>query len=168
MLKILPPIVTSMEKAGHQSPVLHRLPNACAALALDQLQRINEINDHRRSLVRCYLEASAQHGWPVLRGIRTDFPLQKYPLFIAGAEALRQKLKKQNIHLHDGWTGCVICPDSVDSSIYGYMDGSDPRAEEVAESILCLPTHPMMKLKEAKHLTEALNHAMKGFIIHDS
>lgn len=159
LLRILPSIVTTEEKSGHQSPVLHRLPNACAALALSQLDRLQEINDHRRSLTHFYREQCATHGWPVLHGIRSDLPLQKFPLFIPGAEKIRQSLKKQNIHLHDGWTGCVICPSSVDPSSLGYRDGDDPRAEEACEQILCLPTHPMMSRRQAHRLMQLLDTA---------
>ncbi|NOS67071.1 MAG: aminotransferase class I/II-fold pyridoxal phosphate-dependent enzyme [Candidatus Peribacteraceae bacterium] len=152
LLRILPSIVTSEEKSGHQSPALNRLPNACAALALDQLKRLRQINDHRRMLTRFYLEQCAEHGWPVLHGIRSDLPLQKFPMFLEGAEKIRQSLKKKNIHLHDGWTGCVICPESVDPASLGYRDGDDPRAEEVCEQILCLPTHPNMRFSDGSTL----------------
>lgn len=157
ILRILPSIVNADEKSGHQSPALHRLPNACAALALSQLKRLKEINDHRRMLTRFYLEQCAEHGWPVLHGIRSDLPLQKFPMFIPGAEKIRQQLKAKNIHLHDGWTGCVICPESVDPSSLGYADGDDPRAEEVAEQILSLPTHPLTTIDDAKRAARALH-----------
>ncbi len=156
LLTLLPSILTTEEKSGHQSPTLHTLPNACAALALSQLSKLQEINDHRRSLTRFYLEQCAEHGWPVLHGIRGDLPLQKFPMFIEGAEKIRQSLKQKNIHLHDGWTGCVICPQSVAPSALGYRDGDDPRAEEACEQMLSLPTHPGTTLRGAKNLVDAL------------
>ncbi len=156
LLTLLPSILTAEEKSGHQSPTLHKLPNACAALALSQFTRLREINDHRRMLTRFYLEQCATHGWPVLHGIRSDLPLQKFPMFVAGAEKIRQSLKRKNIHLRDGWTGCVICPESVDPSSLGYRDGDDPRAEEACEQILSLPTHPGMTLQDAENLVRAL------------
>lgn len=152
LLRLLPPILTSGEKSGRQSPALHRLPNACAALALSQLTRLREINDHRRALTRFYLEQCAEHGWPVLHGIRSDLPLQKFPMFVEAAERIRQSLKKHNIHLHDGWTGCVLCPASVDPALLGYRDGDDPRAEEACEQILSLPTHPGTTTADARSL----------------
>lgn len=157
ILRILPSIVSEQEKSGHQSPALHRLPNACAALALDQLRRLREINDHRRMLVSFYLERCAEHGWSqMLHDIRSDLPLQKFPMFLEGAEKIRKTLKKKNIHLYDGWTGCVICPPSVDPSTLGYRDGDDPRAEGACEQILSLPTHPLTTLEDAKTLVEEL------------
>lgn len=156
LARILPPIVTDDEKDGRQSQELHRLPNACAALALEQLGRLREINDHRRMLARYYAEAAAAHGWGALRGITADLPLQKHPMFVEGAERIRQELRRKNIHLHDGWTGCVICPSSVDPSRLGYADGDDPRAEEVCEQILTLPTHPTMTAEQARTLVDIL------------
>ncbi len=155
ILRLLPPIVTNKEKEGKQSPKLHALPNACAMLALQQLRRLQYINAHRRSLVRYYLEQSAAHGWPVLHGIHADAPLQKYPLFVEGAERIRRELKKRNVHLYDGWTGCVVCPEAADACAVGYRDGDDPRAEDVCEQILCFPTHPGTTRKDAERLVRA-------------
>ncbi len=157
ILRLLPTIVTTQEKSGHQITTLHRLPNACAALALDQFEHLKAINDHRRALTQFYLEQCAEHGWPVLHGITSDLPLQKFPMFVAGAEKIRRDLKKKNIHLSDGWTGCVICPAAVDPSALGYTDGDDPRAQEVCDQIFSLPTHPTMTLRDAKTLTDELH-----------
>lgn len=161
ILKLLVPIVTPSEKSGKQSTVLHALPNACAALALDQLTNLAAINEHRRSLVRFYLEQSAANGLPVLHGIHANAPLQKYPLFLQGAERIRKELKKQNIYLHDGWTGCVVCPEASDCSAVGYKDGDDPRAEDVSEQILSLPTHPGMTMEDAIRVIESLRSALQ-------
>lgn len=152
MFRLLPSIVTAEEKARHQSRTLHTIPNACAALAVSQLRKLKEINDHRRMLTRFYLEQCAENGWPVLHGIGSNLPLQKFPMFVANAEKIRRELKKKNIHLNDGWTGCVICPDAVSSSIYEYMK----QAEEVSTQILSLPTHLTMSLTQAKTLVNEL------------
>ncbi len=156
-LHLLVPIVTKEEKYGHQPSTLHKMPQACAALALRQWERLQKINDHRRKLTRLYLHACAEYGWPVLHGIRTDLPLQKFPLFVHNADQIRKKLKKQNIHLADGWTGCVVCPADVRIEEVGYRKGSDPEAEKVCEEILTLPTHPGMTDADAQHLIAALS-----------
>jgi dTDP-4-amino-4,6-dideoxygalactose transaminase len=151
-LGLLVPIVTAEEKQGQQVPATHRLPEACAALALDQWRRLSTLNDHRRSLTKRYLEACAAHAWPVLHGIRSDLPLQKFPMFVQDANGIRKQLKRKNIHLNDGWTGCVVCPDSVDMRGMGYEQGSDPRAEEVCDAILSLPTHPGTSYDDAAYV----------------
>lgn len=158
-LVLLIPILTASEKAGH-APLLHRIPNACAALALEQLRRLQSLNDHRRMLTECYLKACAECGWPVLHGISGTLPLQKFPIFVKNARMIRNNLKKFNIHLEDGWTGCVVCPATVEMNETGYQKGMDPAAESVCEEILSLPTHPTMTLKQAKKLVSVLQRAL--------
>ncbi|MDD4318862.1 MAG: aminotransferase class I/II-fold pyridoxal phosphate-dependent enzyme [Candidatus Peribacteraceae bacterium] len=155
-LGLLLSIVTREEKHGRQGEALHAMPEACAALVMGQLRNLAAINDHRRTLVKLFLEACAEHGWPVLHGIRPDLPLQKYPLFVRNAEEIRTRLKRHNIHLHDGWTGCVVCPTSVAVDETGYRQGSDPRAEEACTEILSLPTHPGTAVQDAKRLVSVL------------
>ncbi len=150
------PILTEDEREGHMSPLLRKLPNACAALALHSLSRLKEINDHRRMLTAFYLEEGKKRGWPLLLAIRSDLPLQKFPLFVSNAKEKRALLRKDNIHLDDGWTGCVVCPDTVDLDEAGYASGLDPNAEKVCRAILSLPTHLTMTMKQAKVLVERI------------
>jgi len=163
----LVPILSRSEKKGRMSSTLHKLPNACAALALTSLNDLQRINDHRRSLTAFYLAEGKKRGWfiprsaereggPLLAGVTPDLPLQKFPLFVKNADGIRAALKKRNIHLNDGWTGCVICPEGVDMDEAHYIPGSDPEAEAACEKILSLPTHPTMSRKQAEELVEKL------------
>jgi len=161
MLGLLVPIVTPEEKRGTQGQKVHAMPEACAHLILQQFKKLHDINIHRRALVKYYLEACAKHGWPVLHAINGSLPLQKFPLFFPDADGIRRKLKRRNIHLDDGWTGCVVCPRSISKEEAGYRKGSDPRAEEVAVSILSLPTHPGTSVFDASRLVEALSANMQ-------
>ncbi|PIP64922.1 hypothetical protein COU77_00165 [Candidatus Peregrinibacteria bacterium CG10_big_fil_rev_8_21_14_0_10_49_16] len=142
-LGLLVPIVTKKEKQGHMDSVLHSMPNACAALALGQFQKLQKINDHRRELTKLYLQACKDNGWKVLNGMTEDLPLQKFPLFVQQAEYVRTQLKKHNIHLFDGWTGCSIVTES-------------PHAEETEKQVLNLPTHPTMSMYQATQLVQFL------------
>jgi len=159
------PIVTKDEKHGRMDGTLHRMPNACAILALAQFRKLQAINDHRRMLTQFYFDEGTARGWKLLLGVKPGLPLQKFPLFTEGAEKIRRALKKRNVILYDGWTGCAICrgtiaeseSDSALEEAVGYRDGEDPDAEFVGESILSLPTHPGMTLKQAKKLVTALD-----------
>ncbi len=156
------PILTESEREGFMSLIVHRIPNACANLALFSLSRLKEINDHRRTLAECYLDFGSRFGWPMLSGAKGDLPLQKFPLFVRNANAKREVLKRENIHLDDGWTGCVICPDSVRLDATGYASGSDPIAESVSMHILSLPTHPTMSLSAAQTLAQRIHELLKA------
>ena len=155
-MHLLLPILEDSEKKGRMAPVLHTMPNACAYIALHEWKRRSQINAHRRMLTAFYLEEGQKQRWPLLAGVHGELALQKFPLFISDAEKLRESLKAKNIYLDDGWTGCVICPDTVDLDATDYRWGEDPVAEAACLQILSLPTHPTMSLHQAKHLVSIL------------
>lgn len=161
LLGLFAPVITTSEKKGLMPRTLRKMPNACAALARWQLGQLERINDHRRMLTKHYLEASGAHGWPVLRGVQPSLPLQKFPLFIRSAAHVRSALKRANVHLDDGWTGCVVCPDSCDVGAAGYKEGSDPNAESAAESVLSIPTHPTMTVDQQDELCTLLTNHLR-------
>ncbi len=157
LLGLFAPVLTDDEKKGRMPFKLRRMPNACAALARWQLGQLERINDHRRALTKRYLEASGAKGWAVIRAVTPSLPLQKFPMFVEGAARVRAALKPRNVHLDDGWTGCVVCPGACDVSAAGYKTGSDPQAESAARSILSLPTHPTMTPAQADELVALLD-----------
>lgn len=156
LLGLFAPVLTDGEKRGEMRRTIRKMPNACAALARSQLRDLERINGHRRALTKRYLDASGAEGWAVMRGIRTSLPLQKFPMFVEGAARVRRALRPKNVHLDDGWTGCVVCPDSCDASAAGYAPGSDPAAENAARGVLSLPTHPTMTAMQADELVTLL------------
>lgn len=157
------PITTEQEKDGKMNPILHAVPNACAFLALDQFNRLKQINDHRRALTALYLSLARENGWLkkgskvyIPRAVQSHLPLQKFPVFLKGAEDIRRKLKPKGIYLEDGWTNCVVCPAAADEAAAGYEQGCSLNAEGVAESILSLPTHLTMTTSQAELLMREL------------
>lgn len=155
-LGLLVPILTEEEKEGQMPATMHRMPNALASIVLKQWQKLKAINDHRRIITGIYLEFAQKYHWPIIRSASASFALQKLPMFIYNAKGIREQLKKQSIHLDDGWAGCVICPESVDMKSTDYQWGDDPRAEEVCLQILSLPTHPTMTQRQARRLSKIL------------
>ncbi len=160
-LHLLTPIVDTAEKNGTMSPAVFKLPNMCANLALFEFEKLKQINDHRRMLTKFYLEECKKLNIPVLAGVKADMPLQKFPLFVQNASGIRTELKKQNIHLDDGWTGCVVCPASTEMESMNYTEGSDPEAEKASQMIFSLPTHPTMTISQAEALMRALKTQLK-------
>jgi perosamine synthetase len=161
-LGLLRPIVTGQEKRGVQEKTLYRLPNVCAEMALQSFKALPGINAHRRKITSLYLAEARKKGWPVVAGACEGLPLQKLPLFAPNANAIRATLKKSNVHLADGWTGCVVCPEATDASAAGYQPGTDPNAEAACMGILSLPTHPTMTEKQAQRLIDLLNPLLSG------
>ncbi len=139
------------------SPYLHKLPNACAALAYLQLKNIEKINNHRRKLTAYYLSAAKKNGWSYPKNINENMTVLKFPIFTEKSNKIRKDLKRHNIYLEDGWTSAVICPKTTNNDALGYCKGTCPEAEKVAKNILTLPTHPTMTMKQAKTLIKHIN-----------
>jgi dTDP-4-amino-4,6-dideoxygalactose transaminase len=153
-LRVMPQVLAAKEKRGEAPALLHRIPNACAALALAQWKKRRKINEHRRTLTSWYLgqfhllpKNDALH---IPSAIINGLPLQKFPLFIENAQLIRQWLRRDNIHLDDGWTGCLICPEGVALDAIHYEWGNDPVAESLCMQILSLPTHPRTTIEDAR------------------
>ncbi|PIR53340.1 hypothetical protein COU76_01790 [Candidatus Peregrinibacteria bacterium CG10_big_fil_rev_8_21_14_0_10_49_10] len=154
---LLLPVLTAQEKEGTMSPQLHTMPEPCAALARMEWPNLQAINSHRRARTAQYLAAAAERGWKMPRGVQADLPLQKFPLYVEDADAIRTRLKQKGMYLDDGWTGAVVCPRSAHQETANYTAGSCPHAEYVARHILTLPTHPTTTEKQAKKLIQSLS-----------
>lgn len=155
--KLLIPILTKEEKRSAMPKTIHRMPNACAYLAVRQFAKLQKINDHRRKITAFYIEHLRAMHMVIPSAVGSDLPLQKFPVFTLKAEKIRKQLKKSNIHLEDGWTGCVVCPANIKIDETGYKEGLDPEAEAVCEGILSLPTHPGTTLEDAKEVLRKLS-----------
>ncbi|HXS15171.1 MAG TPA: hypothetical protein VN711_03520, partial [Candidatus Saccharimonadales bacterium] len=70
--------------------------------------------------------------------------LLRYPIFVDDPKGMRKYFRKNgNIYLGD-WYSNVIDPKGTDLASIGYIKGSCPQAEEMAEHIINLPTYPTL------------------------
>lgn len=152
----LPRVLSKSEKEGKADLLPRRIPNACAALVLEQLSSIGKLNDQRRKITKIYAEAAASGDWRVPGSVLGSPALQKFPVYVRDAEKLRSDLKGEQIYLDDGWCSAIVNPRSVDQEAMGYEAGSCPVAEDVVRHIVNLPTHPTMEEAQAKYLVMAL------------
>jgi len=155
--RMLPAILQQQEKMGRMDAVLHAMPNACAILALQQLESLHALNERRRMITQYFTDMTHRYQWPVVRGVDTAPALQKYPLLLEGAQHIRAALKKQHIYLDDGWNNHVVNPRSVNEQAIDYTPGRCPHAETIARQILSLPVHPTMTVAEAARTAGALH-----------
>jgi len=156
LCQLLPPILTKEERRGHANDAVYKLPNACAALAVDQLNALRQINEHRAMLTEIYKQAAVSDKWNTPKGALTADALQKFPLLMENAESKRVALKKKDIYLYDGWSEAVVNPQSVDEKSVQYIAGSCPNARSICQTILSLPTHPTMSKAQAEFLVHSL------------
>lgn len=155
--KVIHRLLTVIRLMGNptQAPTktITALPNSIASLALLQLESFETQLGHRQSIAQLYLAELAEtplkflteepdlHDGSLLRvAATTDDPA-----------ALLGFLKQHNIHLTDRWyrtpvdCGLTKC-DTV------YQQGQCPRAAQLSETIINLPTHQKITEREAKKI----------------
>lgn len=157
MLKWLPPVLSSDEKKGYARMDIHKMPNACCLLALEQWRRRGVINAHRKKLSLRYEKAAETYGWQRIAGFQRSPAPQKYSVYTERADEIRATMKKKEIYLDDGWCMAVVNPRSSDAEGADYVAGSCPVAERVSQRILSLPTHPTMNDAQADYLIQVLS-----------
>jgi len=157
VMGLLPPVYEGGEKEGKMTINFHRMPNVCAAFALEQLRSLASLNGTRRQLSRIYGDVARAREWSMPNAALDAPVLQKFPVFARDAKSLRAALKREQIYLDDGWCNAVVNPPSVAQEGAGYAKGMCPVAEDVAKHIVTLPTHPTMTKIQAEYLILALS-----------
>ena len=139
------------EKLGRMPKVLlAKLPNGLAALALKQFKKLEKFNSHRQKIAKFYNRE--------LRGLPLELPqveparrhvFLRYTIKTEKAEGLIHFAKKRGLYLGD-WYRPVIAPEGVDFKKVFYQAGSCPKAEKASLMSVNLPTHPKMRMEDAK------------------
>lgn len=118
--------------------VFHAMPNALAALALHQFRKLSRYVAHRHRVVRHYDELL--EGLSVTKSHHhAEESLIRYAIQTPQAHYLLRALPHEGIYLGD-WYTSVIAPPGTDMGIAGYVKGSCPHAEALAEATINLPT----------------------------
>lgn len=129
----LPKVLTPVEKQGEKPKNFYQPPPIILT---------KDFTKHRREMADFY-----QKNLPGIYG-----PL-RYSILVDNPDGLRRFAAKQNIFLGD-WYDQVVAPKGVNLEKVGYKIGSCPKAEEVCQKIVNLPTNPNMGLDEAKKVVE--------------
>ena len=153
-LGILSKAVHKMEKQGRMPKyLLKKMPNALALLGLHQFEKLERFNKHRFEIAKIYEQservAPVQKDWEGRVHMR-------YSVFVENSDKVLESFKKKGIYLDDGWRKSVVVPIGTNLEKMGYIKGSCPVAEEVAESIVNLPTHINISLETAERLKKLL------------
>ncbi len=157
-LKILSKAVTKKEKQGKLPDYIpQRMPEALARLALNQFQKLERFNKHRKKIAEIYHRQ--------LRGLKVRLPIDnsgrvymRYSLICekVNTDKILKNLRGKKIFLNDGWRKTVIVPPDTNQEKMNYSKGSCPTAEKVANTILNLPTHINIKEQQAEYIVKAI------------
>jgi dTDP-4-amino-4,6-dideoxygalactose transaminase len=151
--------VEPCEKKGQKPQGIPRkLPNAMAYLAQGQLERLNYFINHRIKIARLYQKKLQNlknlKTIPSPPGCQTTF--LRYPILVNDPESIRKKFHSKFKTLLGNWYRPLIAPAGVDVKLIGYQKGSCPKAEEISQKILNLPTSIRCLPKQAKQITQNL------------
>lgn len=162
-LKILSKAVTKKEKQGKLSTYIpQKMPYALAKLALNQFQKLERFNKHRKKIAEIYHRQ--------LQGLNIQLPIDdpgriymRYPLICdkINTDKLLKKFRRKKVFLDDGWRKTAIVPPDTSQEKMEYKIGSCKNAEFVANHILNLPTHINIKEKEANLICSLLDYFLK-------
>jgi len=153
-LGFLSKAVYSEEKTCQQPKLFPaKMPGGLAALARNQLKKLERFNSNRRQTANFYASS--------LKGLGLDLPLMpkgsiwlRYPIRHKDAQALYRFAKKKGILLGDWYRGIVMPVKGL--SLVGYKKGSCPKAEVYTKTVINLPTYPTLTKKQAKRVVKII------------
>jgi len=154
-LHILSKAVHWKEKRGQRPDYFPKaMPNALAIMALNQFEKLNDFNNHRRKIANYYYEN--------LKDTEFILPPSKDNIFLRftikhkkAHEIIYSAWHKQNILLGD-WYTTPIAPYDTKLEQMQYKMGMCPVAEKLAQTTLNLPTHINISLKDAERIVNFL------------
>lgn len=149
--------VAKKEKKGEMPKFLFsKMPNALAALALKQFEKIEEFNKKRIKIAKFYSRE--------FKGLAVKLPKIKktcchvflrYSIKTEKAKELIHFAKKRKIFLGN-WYNPVIAPRGVDFTRVFYQPGSCSKAEKASAMSVNLPTHPRTTMEDAKRIIQLI------------
>lgn len=139
----------------------YRMMDMIAAMALVQLERINELTDVRRKNANLLTELLTDVPGLVLpteaagyKHVYHQYTVRVTPEFSATRDKLIEHLEKQDIH------GKIFYPKPLHLyphlQKFGYQKGDFPVAERLSQEVMSLPVHPLVTEKEIHKIAKVI------------
>ncbi len=165
--QILSKAVSWKEKRGLMPDYFPKaLPNALAEMALNQFNKLEKFNQHRKEIAEFYYQEleNTQFILPARNASHSDAggPERNGNIFLRFAvrhpkahEIIYEAWHKENILLGD-WYTTPIAPDDTKIEEMKYITGMCPNAEKLAKQTLNLPTHINIDMEDVKRIVNFL------------
>ncbi len=152
---LLSKAVTKGERIGIKPKYFpYKLPDALARLAITQLSRIDEFNEHRNKIASLYEAFFMSSGFEYTkRNDEVNPNFYRFTLRHKKAHDIIKTCWKNNLLIGDFYTS-VLIPNGTDLSIFGYQEGSCPRAQIASQETFNLPTHINIGEVDAKYISD--------------
>ncbi len=155
---VLSKAVHKKEKQGKMPRYFPKaLPNALAILALHQMVKLEEFNNHRKQIADFYNKelAGSKFILPAEFQGRKNIFLRYTIKHPKAHEIIYTAWHRENILVGD-WYSCPVIPCDTNLQSVKYKLGSCPIAERLTKSILNLPTHINISIADAKKIVDFL------------
>ncbi len=153
-LHILSKAVHWKEKRGRRPGYFpKRMPEALAALALNQFKKLARFNEHRKEIAAFYRKELAATSF--LLPLEDEQIYLRFTVRHPNAHQIIGQAWERNLLIGD-WYDKVIAPHDTNLSKIHYQEGSCPVAEKLAGETLNLPTHINISLEEAGKIVSFL------------
>lgn len=159
--KLINEIITQQEKNCDYKLGNIAFPNALAILASEQLKSIKITSYHRRCIAEFY-EKNIQnpHIEMVYKNHEEKQNCFRFPILLESKETKElfyRYMKNNKVLLWNFRSGDNIVPQDIYKKNTLYVEGSCKQSEDVANSILTLPNHTLISLKDAQRVVELIN-----------
>lgn len=154
-LSITGRVIYDKEKKGGRSHFkVSRLANSLCHILYNQLEQLEDMNEHRGEIARWYHEEIATKKVEKPKKLTGSYYV-RYPVLVADPGKVMTYFKNRGIILGD-WYDTVIGPDDIKLEKTGYVMGSCPIAESLAARSLNLPTSRKISVKHADKICHML------------
>lgn len=142
--------VDQQEKKGiFSSKNIKKFPNALAALACLQIQKLDMFNQKRKNFIQQYIKELKI--LPLTLLYSEEEPLVRFPLLVRDKQNIKKYFFKRGIYIGD-WYSQAIDPLGIDLEKVYYKTGMCPNAESIAKKIINLPTNPTMSNEDVERV----------------
>ena len=133
-----------------------KIPNALAALACNQVEKIDCFTEHRRKIASFYNEKLENTSYKLPQEKQSlKHSYLRFTIETNNAPELILKAQKRSILLGD-WYCKAFMPVDADLDKIGYQKSFCPNAESLNHRMLNLPTHINIDRKKAQKIVDFL------------
>jgi dTDP-4-amino-4,6-dideoxygalactose transaminase len=118
-----------------------------AKLALNQYEKLDLLNKHRREIAAIYQQELG------IEKLRPNDVYLRFPLVVHDRCEVTAITKAEGIVLGDWYKSILYAPQKSLQGL-GYLEGSCPNAEALAQKIVNLPTHIRLSFEQAKMIAK--------------